>query len=161
MKKMLSLALVAILLVASLGFTPAVYADDSSAEADVNMKGIGKLTAHGDGIAALAGGGIVELRGNGILWVKDIAGNANIKVKGFGVKKEFTDGWVQYSGLRGTADIKGSNLRIVIAGVGVDLRAKGHGKAFLWGHGTYEVNGVSGLWETTDFGKPVTIAPSE
>jgi hypothetical protein len=56
---------------------------------------------------------------------------------------------------------KGSNLRIIIVGVSIDLEAKGHGGAMLWGHGTYEINGRSGLWETQHLGKPLTIAPAE
>ena len=76
MKRALSLALLAIVLVASLGFAPAAYADDASTDASAN--GVGKLTAQGDGIAILFGKGTVELSGNGTLWVKDIAGNARI-----------------------------------------------------------------------------------
>jgi hypothetical protein len=155
MKKTLSLALVVAVLIASFGFASAVSAE----ETDVNMHGAGQLTAHGDGIALLAGGGIVEMSGNGILWVKDVAGNAQITVKGFGKKKEFADGWTQYSGLFGSAEIKGSNVKIVIAGVGIDLRAKGRGRVILWGHGTYEVNGISGSWATDELGKSITIAP--
>jgi len=156
MKKTLSMVLLAVVLIASIGFAPAVYAEDT----DIDMQGAGKLTAHGDGIALLAGGGIVEMRGNGVLWIKDIAGNARIDVKGFGRKKEFGDGWTQYSGLYGSAQVKGRNVKIVVAGVGIDLRAKGYGRVILWGHGTYDVNGVSGRWATEELGKSITIAPS-
>jgi hypothetical protein len=159
MKKTLSLALLAMILVASLGFAPAAYADDAST--DVNATGIGKLKAQGDGIAILFGKGTVELSGNGILWVKDAAGNARIEVTGYGTKKEFSDGWVQYSGLRGTASIKGSNIRIVIAGVDIDLDARGRGSAILWGHGTYEINGRSGQWGNNTLPKPLMITPAE
>jgi len=159
MKRTLSLALLAITLVACLGFAPAAYADDTTA--DVSATGIGKLEAQGDGIALLYGKGTVELSGNGILWVKDAAGDAKIEVTGYGVKKEFPDGWIQYSGLRGTADIRGSKIRIVIAGTDVDLDAKGRGGAILWGHGTYEMNGRSGQWGTNTFPKPVRLAPAE
>jgi len=105
MKKTLSLALVTMVLVANLGFAPAAYATDSTA--DANVKGIGKLEAQGDGIAVLFGKGIIEFSGNGILWIKDLAGDADIEVTGYGSKKEFPDGWVQYSGVHGTANIKG------------------------------------------------------
>ena len=159
MKKTLSLMLVAMVLVASLGLAPAVFADDTSA--DVKVRGIGEITAQGDGIALLAGRGKVELSGNGILWIKDAAGDAKIEVTGYGTKKEFPDGWAQYSGLHGTANIKGSSLRIVIAGVNVELHAKGRGGAILWGHGTYEMNSRSGQWSTNILPKPVLIAPAE
>ncbi len=148
MKKMLSLVLAAIVLIAGLGFAATVYADES----DVTVKGIG------DGIALLGGKGKVELSGNGILWIKDIAGDAKIEVTGYGNKKEFPDGWIQYSGLHGNADIKGSNLRIVIAGTNVDLYAKGRGRVILWGHGTYEINSSPGQWSINTFPRPVTIA---
>jgi hypothetical protein len=157
MKKTLSLMLVAMILVIGLGFAPAVFADDAST--DVQAKGMGELTAQGDGIALLGGKGKVELSGNGILWIKDVAGDAKIDVQGYGNKKEYPDGWIQYSGLHGNADIKGSNLRIVIAGTDVNLHAKGRGKIILWGHGTYEINGRPGQWSSPDtFPRPVTIA---
>src|SRR4030043_2094268 len=155
MKKTLSLALLAIIVVASLGFAPAAYADDASTDASAN--GVGKLTAQGDGIAILVGKGTVELSGSGTLWVKDAAGNARIEVTGYGVKKELPDGWIQYSGLHGTASIKGSNIRVVIAGVSIDLTARGRGGAILWGHGTYEMNGKSGQWGNNTLPKPVMI----
>ena len=159
MKKTLGLVLVAMVLVASFGFAPAVFADD--ANVDVKAKGIGEITARGDGIALLAGRGKVEVSGNGILWIKDAAGDAKIDVQGYGNKKEFPDGWIQYSGLHGNADIKGSSLRIVIAGVNVDLHAKGRGGVILWGHGTYEMNGRSGQWSTSILPRPVMIDPAE
>jgi hypothetical protein len=159
MKKSLSLALLAIILVASLGFVPAAYADDAST--DVNATGIGKLEAQGDGIAILYGKGTVELSGNGILWIKDAAGNARIEVTGYGTKTEFSDGWVQYSGLRGNATIKGTSIRVVIAGVEIDLDARGRGGAILWGHGTYEINGRSGDWGNNTLPRPVIITPAE
>jgi hypothetical protein len=157
-KKTLSLTLLVMVLVATLGFAPAAYADDAST--DVNAKGIGKLQAQGDGIAILYGKGTVELSGNGTLWIKDSSGDAKVEVTGYGTKKEFPDGWIQYSGLHGTASIKGSNIRIVIAGVSIDLTARGRGGAILWGHGTYEMNGKSGQWGNNTFPKPVMIAPA-
>ncbi|MBM3172177.1 MAG: hypothetical protein FJZ85_00365 [Chloroflexi bacterium] len=76
MKRMFSMLLATMLMAASLGFAPAVLADNASAEADVNVAGIGKLSAQGDGIAVLSGKGIIDLSGNGILWVKDFNGDA-------------------------------------------------------------------------------------
>ena len=160
MKKLLSLGLVALVMATSLGSAPAVYAEDADVnaeEANIRVRGIGTLTAEGDGIAVLAGRGIVRLKGNGMLWIKDAAGDATIEVSGQGKKKEFPDGWIQYSGVRGTANVKGSKLRIIIAGVDIDLYAKGRGRVFLWGHGTYEINGASGRWEAERFGKLVRI----
>jgi len=149
----------AIILTASLGLVPAAYAQDAST--DVNANGIGKLEAHGDGIAVLYGKGTVELSGNGTLWIKDNAGNAKIDVTGYGVKKDFSDGWIQYSGMHGTANVKGTSIRVVISGVDINLSAKGHGGAILWGHGTYDINGRSGQWGTNNLSKPLTFAPAE
>lgn len=159
MKRTLSLALMAIILVASLGFAPVAYADDASA--DVSNEGVGRLHAQGDGIAILYGKGTIELSGSGTLWVKDTAGNAKIEVTGYGVKKEFPDGWIQYAGLRGTASIKGSSIRVVIAGTSIDLSAKGRGGVILWGHGTYEMNGRSGQWGNNTLPRPVLLTPAE
>ena len=160
MKKVLSILLVAMFVVTTLGFAPAVFADDAE-DGRASAAGKGTLTAQGDGIALLAGRGIVRLKGNGILWVKDMAGNAEIEVSGIGQKKEFPDGWIQYSGFRGTASIKGSKIRVVIAGVDIDLHAAGRGVAILWGHGTYEINGQSGRWESERLGKRIMLASED
>lgn len=154
MKRTFSLLLATMLLLTSIGFAPAVLADDANAEqADVEFAGMGKLSAQGDGIAVLSGKGKVDLSGNGILWIKDLAGNAQIDVNGFGSKKVFPDGWIQYAGAHGTAHIRGSNIRIVIAGVNIDFQARGRGTALLWGHGTCTFNGKLGQWDNNNFGK--------
>jgi len=145
MKKVLGLVLVAAFLVASFGFAPAASAQAPSAE-EAMVRGTGVLTAHGDGIAVLGGRGIVNVSGNGLLWVKDLAGNATIEVTGYGEKKVFNDGWIQYSGFRGTAHIAGARIVVVIAGVDIDLEARGHGRVILWGHGTCELNGEPHEW---------------
>jgi hypothetical protein len=158
-KKTLSLALLAIVLVVSLGIVPVAFADNTSA--DINANGIGKLEAHGDGIAILYGKGTVELSGNGTLWIKDNAGDAKIEVTGYGVKKDFPDGWIQYSGMHGTASVKGTSIRVVISGVDINLTAKGRGGAILWGHGTYAINGRTGQWGANTVSQPLTIAPAQ
>lgn len=159
MKKTPGVLLVTLLLLTSLGFAPAVLADETgTGEADVNIAGMGKLTAEGDGIVLLFGKGVIDVSGNGILWIKDISGDAKINVTGYGSVKRFPDGWVQYSGLHGTASIKGSNVHTIMTGVNVNLNAKGRGKALLWGHGTYSINGKSGQWSNRYFGKFLTIS---
>ena len=159
MKRSLGLLLGILLLLTSIGFAPAVFADETgTGEADVNLAGIGKLTAEGDGIALLFGKGVIDISGNGILWIKDISGDAKISVTGYGSMKRFPDGWVQYSGVHGTASIKGSNVHTIMAGVNVNLNAKGRGKALLWGHGTYSINGKTGQWDNRYFGKFLTVS---
>jgi len=157
----------AVVLVASLGFAPAVYAEEGTnldldvEQAEIEARGVGRLTAHGDGIALLAGRGIVKVSGNGILWIKDIAGNATIEVTGQGEKKEFSDGWIQYSGFRGTAKVKGGRFVMHIAGADIELAAVGRGRVFLWGHGTYQLNEQSGRWNTNNLGTRVMIASDD
>jgi hypothetical protein len=163
MKKVFCLALAAVALVTSLGL--GLIADYSLASAQASDAdatqaiGRGELTAQGDGIAILGGRGIVDVSGNGILWVKDLAGNAVIEVTGYGEKREFEDGWVQYSGFRGSAHIKGGRIIVVIAGVDVELHAIGRGRAILWGHGSYELNGQTGEWNQ-NFGARMRLAGS-
>lgn len=158
LKGILSLGLVALVLVTSAGFASPVYAED--AEASARAKGVGTLTAKGDGIALLGGRGTVEVSGNGILWIKDVAGDAVIEVSGHGEKEEFLDGWIQYAGFHGNASVEGSRIRVIVAGVDIDLVAEGRGRAILWGHGTYEINGESGQWQTERLGTRVRIAPT-
>jgi len=159
MKRTLSITILAMVLAATIGLAPAAYAADTSA--DVSANGIGKLQAQGDGIAMLYGKGTVELSGNGTLWVKDNGGDAKIEVTGYGTKKEFPDGWIQYAGFHGNGNIRGSAMRVVLSGVDINLTAKGRGGAVLWGHGTYSINGITGQWSSNALTKPLTIAPSE
>ncbi|MBL7208933.1 MAG: hypothetical protein ISS52_02420 [Dehalococcoidia bacterium] len=159
LKGILGLALVALVLVTSMGFASAVYAED--AEDSAKAKGAGTLTAQGDGIALLGGRGTVEVSGNGILWIKDLASDAVIKVSGQGEKEEFPDGWIQYAGFHGNASVEGSRIRVIVAGVDIDLFAEGRGRVLLWGHGTYQINGQSGQWDAERLGTRVGIAPTD
>jgi hypothetical protein len=74
----------------------------------------GGLRARGDGIAVLRGTGMVDLSGNGTLWVKDLGGDAIIRVTGTGHKKEFSDGWIQYAGFDGAAHVAGSRVHVIL-----------------------------------------------
>jgi len=145
MKKILGLALVAAFLVACFGFAPAASAEASTSE-EALFRGAGVLTAQGDGIAVLGGRGVVDVSGNGLLWVRDLTGNATIEVTGYGEKKVFNNGWIQYSGFHGTAHIAGARIIVVIAGEDIELEARGWGRALLWGHGTCELNGEQYQW---------------
>jgi len=159
MKKTLSVTVLALVLATTLGLAPAAYAADTST--DVSATGVGKLQAQGDGLAMLYGKGAIELSGNGTLWIKDNGGDAKIEVTGYGAKKEFPDGWIQYAGFHGNGNIKGSAMRVILSGVDIDLTAKGRGGAILWGHGTYSINGISGQWSTNASMKPLKLAPAE
>jgi len=129
-KKML--VLMAVLVIASLGF-----ASVASAESE---NGMGTLVAQGDGFAGLHGTGYVRVRGTGVLWVK---GEESIRIEGEeGHKKVFPDGWTEYVGFRGTARIRGQGVSVLMAGEGINLYAIGTGRVILWGEGTYEINGL-------------------
>ena len=129
-KKML--VLMAVLVIASLGF-----ASVASAESE---DGMGTLVAQGDGFAGLHGTGYVRVRGTGVLWVK---GEESIRIEGEeGHKKVFPDGWTEYVGFRGTARIRGQGVSVLMAGEGINLYAIGTGRVILWGEGTYEINGL-------------------
>jgi hypothetical protein len=117
----------------------------------------GGLRARGDGIAVLRGTGMVDLSGNGTLWVKDLGGDAIIRVTGTGHKKEFSDGWIQYAGFDGAAHVAGSRVHVILAGVDVNLVAFGHGSVYLWGHGTYHNADGTGEWHTAGSGAYVRV----
>jgi hypothetical protein len=160
MKKVLSITLAVVALVASLGFisvasAPVASAQEASAE-EADFRGAGTLQAQGDGIALLGGRGVVDLSGNGILWIRDLAGDATIEVTGHGKKEEFNDGWIQYANFHGTAHVKGTKIIVCIAGADIDLFAKGRGRAMLWGHGTYQINGETSEW-SRGFGKHISL----
>jgi len=148
------LALFAVLGTLGVGAT-AVSADDatSDAEADgsASLRGAGFMDAEGDGICFVGGRGTVRLlSGRGVLWVKDLAGDGTIRVAGFGEREEFEDGWVQYAG-RGRAEITGSRIIVGVAGIDIDLHARGVGRAMVWGHGTLRIITASGEEDTKDW----------
>lgn len=120
--------------------TAALAPAASAEEGDVVVSGQGTLSAHGNGIVALQGR--VELAANanrGILMVKDLAGDAEVDVRGVGGTASW-NGFDVYFGA-GAAHITGSHVAVIIAGTDIDLRAHGKGSAFLQGRGWYWVNG--------------------
>jgi hypothetical protein len=168
MKKIVCILLAALFAVGCLGAAPVVYADDledaerlasieNIDDGEALVSGPGTLVAKGDGIAFLGGRGVVWMRGNGILWVQDAGGDAVIRVTGYGSKKEYPDGWIQYAGYHGVALVKGSRVRVVVAGTDLHLRARGYGRAILWGHGRYEKDGASDDWKSTGIGGGVRL----
>jgi hypothetical protein len=145
------LVLLAVLVVASLGFASVAHAEPMALkglQAQGIEKGTGTLEARGDGLAGLHGTGWVRVSGSGVLWVK---GAENIIVEGEeGHRKDFPDGWTEYVGFKGTARIQGRDFSVILAGERIDLYAIGGGRAILWGEGTYEVNGlITGIWAET------------
>lgn len=117
------------------------------------VKGQGILFAKGNGVVKLKGKGKVHLKGNGILIVRDLGGDAKIKVKGYGKKFVHKDGTVGYGGFYGVANISGSHIKVEVKGIKVKLQAKGEGQAYLKGCGTYRTKQKSGRWSR--YGKVV------
>jgi len=149
MKKKVLIGL-AVMLVATLAFVPAVSAEGPRD---------GTLTAHGDGVAALAGRGSVEISGRGILWFRDVADDARWTVSGYGEKREFSNGWIEYLGFHGNFEATGSRIIVVLSGNDIDLWAQGRGRFFLWGEGEYQLGPRHGNWSTE--GEVLTLAPVE
>jgi hypothetical protein len=148
LRKVLTLMMVVV--VAMLAVAPVASAEE--------LQGEGNLTAQGDGMAILRGRGTVDLSGNGTLWIRDVAGDAEVEVTGFGEKEEFPDGWLQYAGFHGTAHVEGSRIVVILAGVDIELTAQGRGMARLWGHGSYQGSSGDGEWKTTRLGARVRLA---
>jgi hypothetical protein len=149
MKKKALIGLV-VILVATLAFAPAVSAE--------RLRD-GTLTAHGDGVAALGGRGSVSISGRGILWFKDVAGDAEWTVSGYGEEREFPNGWIAYLGFHGHFEATGSRIIVVLSGNNIDLWAQGQGKFFLRGEGEYQVGPRHGNWSTE--GEVLTLPPVE
>ena len=105
---------------------------------------------NGDGSRGISGGHAIVRR--------ILAGDADITVTGYGTKKEFPDGWLQYSGFHGSADVSGTRIVVILAGVGIDLSAQGRGRVILWGHGSYDINGQSGEWSMNPLSAHMSLA---
>jgi len=111
----------------------------------IHLRGKGTLKANGDGVCRIKGrtddveDGIITISGNGVLLIRDLEGDLEKKVSGYGglveIRKDF---WLYY-GFNGKAEIKGSGFVVNIFGSNIDLYAKGRGVAFLAGDGTYTV----------------------
>ncbi len=138
--------LVATLGLATVGLTTMAQAQEIEEPRETASGCDGSLNAEGDGIAMLGGRGVIEIEGNGTLWLRDVSGDAQVTVEGYGEKEEYDDGWVQYSGFGGTASIEGSRIIVMVAGSDIDLQAQGCGRVKLWGHGSFDINGRTGDW---------------
>ncbi len=108
--------------------------------------GTGTLIASGDGVVWIRGNGVINMSGNGLLEISDYAGDAVIQVSGTGQKVVRPGGQILYIGFQGAAFVSGSDVRVSLSGYNIHLEATGTGKFVLRGNGTYEVNGVPGLW---------------
>jgi hypothetical protein len=105
------------------------------------LRGEGVLDARGDGLIAVKGRMDYEAHADrGILLVKDIAGDANIDVRGEGDCSGEWNGFKLCFGT-GEAHITGSDVGVILVGNDLVVHVEGKGWAFLKGRGVYTVNG--------------------
>ena len=120
-----------------------------AAMAQATIDGSGTLTAEGDGHAAIQGSGTVTVSGEGTLRILDRAGDAEISVSGGGGQTRSSEregAWVIYRSFEGSASVTGSDIIVSLRGHDINLEARGTGRAYLRGQGTYTVNGEDGNW---------------
>jgi hypothetical protein len=140
MKRWISLCIVLLCLAVPL----AAFAQSGS----TSETGTGTLTAQGNGRASVQGNGSVIISGSGVLTIQDFAGDAVITVSGDGARRERGQS-VIYVGFAGTAEISGSDVRVLLRGRNIDLTASGSGRVLLRGTGSYTINGESGSWSSS------------
>jgi len=104
------------------------------------LAGRGVLDAHGDGLVAVKGKIDLYARADGgALLVKDIAGDAVVRIDGEGRSASWR-GFTAYFGFDGAAHVTGSDVAVIVVGEDIELHVVGIGWAYLKGEGTFEVN---------------------
>jgi len=104
------------------------------------LLGRGVLDAQGDGLVAVKGKIDLYARADGgVLLVKDIAGDAAVRVDGEG-RSVTWHGFTAYFGFEGAAHVTGSDVALIVVGEDIELHVVGIGWAYLKGEGTFEVN---------------------
>ena len=115
------------------------------ASADV-IRGKGWLHAQGSGIASLHMTGKVDIVGHGVGMVY-IRGAEAIEANGRGNRVNRGNGVVVFYGYEGEIQVEGKNMVVRMVGKKIEFTARGKGKAWLRGRGTYETgNGYTGDW---------------
>lgn len=109
----------------------------------IHLKGKGTLEAEGEGVCRIKGStndiddGIITVSGNGVLLVRDIEGDMEKSITGYGGKVEIKENYWLYYGFNGSAEIKGSGFIVSFMGDNIDFYAKGRGVVHLAGKGSY------------------------
>ena len=134
------------ILVASLfGAASVSAADETTASPPApTVAGTGVLAAEGDGRVRLAGS--YTLAGSldgGSLRVRGVDRTSVVRVTGWTSKTRLLDGTVVYrfAGTTGHYSIVGRTIATTIESHTIRFRATGHGRAWLYGTGSYWVNG--------------------
>ncbi|MCL4417876.1 MAG: hypothetical protein M1365_14520 [Actinobacteria bacterium] len=115
----------------------------------IKLRGQGTLDAEGKGAIRIKGRtdesdeGIIDISGNGVLIIRDLKGDIDKKVTGYGGVVQLKDNTWIYYGFNGDAEIKGGGFIINCFGEKLTLHAKGRGLVFLAGEGTYTIGGNS------------------
>jgi len=109
----------------------------------IHLKGKGTLEAEGEGVCRIKGStndiknGIITVSRNGVLLVRDIEGDMEKSITGYGGKVEIKENYWLYYGFNGSAEIKGSGFIVSFIGDNIDFYAKGRGVVHLAGKGSY------------------------
>ena len=126
---------------AAIAFAPSASAEEPPRRPGTTLAGAGVLDAQGDGLIAVRGRMNLEVSADeGILLVKDVDGDAVVRVDGNGRTAQW-NGFTVYFGFNGTATVKARDAGVVVVGKNIDLHVEGRGWAFLKGEGEYTVNG--------------------
>lgn len=134
------------ILVASLfGATSVSAAEETTASPPApTVAGTGVLTAEGDGRVRLTGSYTLDgsLDG-GALRVRGLDRTSIVRVTGWTSKTRLLDGTVVYrfAGTIGHYSIAGRTIATIIESDTIRFSATGHGRAWLYGTGSYWVNG--------------------
>lgn len=134
-------ALAGVASMAAIALAPAASAEEPTRPGGTTLVGAGVLDAQGDGLVAVRGRMNLEVSADeGILLVKDVDGDAVVRVDGNGRTAQW-HGFTVYFGFNGTATVRARDAGVVVIGKNIDLHVEGRGWAFLKGDGEYTVNG--------------------
>jgi hypothetical protein len=158
------LVVLSLLLVLSLGFSTAAWADEAPATevkdaglTDEQIEGNGWLWAKGTGYARVHGDGVIDIAAHGAVTVR-VKGAEVLRAHGVGRRWDLPDGTTVFAGWRGHIHAEGGNVDVRMLGGVIEFAARGHGWAFLKGHGVYCANGHAGRW--TPEGVTIGLPPA-
>ncbi len=117
------------------------------AQADAPEKP-GHLAAVGDGNVDLVGKGAFELRlvGDGVLRIPQVSKLA-VAIHGQGHVVITPDDTLVVTHFRGVVKVVGKKVVVRFRHGHIGIKAKGHGKGVLTGHGVFWANGHQGYWK--------------
>ncbi len=125
-------------------------AQEAGTEADGTvLRGQGVLAARGTGTAILNMGGELRMAIRGNVTITDLAGDATIVINDGpenGLEEAGGDGTtIVLDDFSGTIFVRGRRFRVAARG-SMHFVARGHGTAFLQGHGVWRTRRNHGTW---------------